>query len=308
MFFRWCILLPLVALGSILLLLGLQRIKGDILEYPLSGKIALLIDGSPSMGATDVPNGIIAGRDVLGTRLALCANSLAEAFRGVRGPEVMILVFTEATNFRTGKWIEINPDTEEQFASMIRSLQPAWIGAGTNPVRALAEATEELGVEPDMMILCADGETEYDSNQILEWARSFGRRKEKYIPIYTLGAGTPGRSSPIPKIGPDGKPSGGNVISPIDNSIVFTEFNGRLLNDIAKETNGSYRHLERITDARDLLRSAFLRSFRSGNKAYVRVTNFEDLTFSILVATLIFLLFLTKGLSWIKTISPFRRT
>ncbi len=307
MCFRWCILLPLVAAAFGLLLMGPQRIVGDILQYAMRGKIVLLIDRSPSTGATDVPDGVLLGRGVLPTRLRFCTESLVEALRSVHGPEVMLVAFTEATTFRTGNWMRIGPDTEAQFAGILLSLQPTGIGAGTNPIRALSEATEELGNDPDIMIFCSDGETEYNSDEILGWARAFYKREQKHIPIYTLGAGTPHRPSPIPKVGLDGKPSGEYVLSPYDNSVVFTKFNGELLDDIAKEAGGEYRHLERLIDARDLLRSAFLRSFRGGNQQGVRVENPEDLTFPLLVTTLILLLFLTKGLAWLKAIGSFFR-
>lgn len=301
-FLRWCLVMPLVFAGMVFLLLGLQRIVGEFLEYPIGGKIVFLIDGSPSMGAKDVPEGVFGERIIVPSRLALCTESLVTAFKGVRGPEVMLLVFTEATTFRTGKWFRLGPDTEAQFAGMLRSLRRAPIGAGTNPMRALSEATAELGTDPDMMIFCSDGETEYEPTQIVDWARTLARGKKKYIPIYTLGAGTPHRPSSIPLIGVDGKTEAGEVRSPTDKSIVFTEFNGVLLESIAREGGGEYRHLKRITDARDLLRSALLRAFRGGNKQGVRVESAEDLTAPILVATLVLVLFLVKGLSWLRAL------
>lgn len=302
---RWCILLPLFIVVILLALAGLSRTKTDVLSEELRGKVLLGIDNSASQGADDIPDHlktVLRGEKLLPTRMTLCTEVFIRMLEGVRGLEVSLVTFTEATNFRTGEWIRLNPNSRGSFFNILRGLRPLWIGSGTNLYRFFLEIKEGFKDEVDIVMLCSDGgkgATGESNNDTLLRVKSFSRQG-KIVPVYVLGSGGRGKGwTPIPDFAPDGSRLG-YLKEPGRDKIARTEFDEEILRAIAKVGQGEYLYLDSFTAGRELLQRAVFSSIKQGA---VKVESVEDLTSWVVGFAVILFVLLFRGFFRFKKLS-----
>ena len=311
---RFTVCGPLAVVCILAACAGPYRIKGDILKEKLGAKVAIGLDQSPSMGASDITQGDATALRALGltpTRLSLCVANLSRAFKGMEGIEVVLFTFTGATDLRTGDWLAINTTTHRSFESLLHQIEPAlWSGAGTDISRVFEEARHILGNEPSFFILCSDGgkagsATDPKITRTKVETFSHGEKGEYAIPIYTLGAGTEGAPAPIPLFAPDGSVSGFLRSTPTGDN-AFTEYDPVALREIADVSGGGYTHAHGLNSGRELLRGAILSGLRKNRN--VKVLNPEDVSVPLILASLLFFGITAGNFSFLRAClrSPFR--
>lgn len=300
---RWILVFPLFIVMLILALAGLERFKTNILGEELQGRVALAIDDSPSQGATDIPSELAAAfrsRGRLPTRLVACTETLREAFQNVRGLEVILFTFTEATKLRSGDWIKLG--NTKVIDGILEGIEPSWVGSGTNLARIFEEAREELGTEPDFFIVCSDGGKggtyNAEPSEVIKKVKSFSSQRPRGVPVYVLGVGKIGGSSTIPLFSTDGKAIG-HLRNPASGQEVLTEFDEDILAAIGLAGGGRYLFISDLSVGKRILSYAALSSLKRGGG--VRVRSAEDWSGIFIFPSLMLLVFVAEGHLWLKT-------
>ena len=294
LYLRFGIGVPLSLLVLLFSLAGSHRIREDILTESIEVRVAIVLDQSISMGATDIPVHTIPAlkqAKLLPTRLSLCIANLQNAFYGLQGVEVVLFTFAGSTDLRTGDWMRMNARSSEFFKSLLHDIELSYRGAGTHLARVFEEAHHILKNEPSFIILCSDGGKAGSNTSLQELRKKMGlfvrgKDNERQIPVYTLGVGTEGISAPIPIFARDGSIQG-FVRNPSTEMTIHTEFDPSILREISSFSFGAYMHAEDTMTGRALLRTA-LTSGLSKNSG-VRIENPENASWVlVLVAFLLF--------------------
>ncbi|TSC62562.1 MAG: hypothetical protein G01um101448_13 [Parcubacteria group bacterium Gr01-1014_48] len=294
-----------IAIASMLVAFaGPYRHKTDILQEEIGAKIAIFLDNSPSMAASDISHAdktSLAARDLRPSRLGLCVANISNALADLIGAEIILFTFSGSTDLRTGDWVQLSTHSYRAFSSLLHDIEPSFIGAGTDMSRIFEEAHHILQKEPSFIILCSDGgkDGSHMADVVLRLKvnnLAYGPLRDRNIPIYVLGTGTPGTPAPIPFTSSDGRIQG--FIQDGSGNNVLTEYDPVTLRQIATLSGGIYMHADDLYSGRNLIRNAIMSGLRNNHN--ITVVNPNDLSLLFIVASLFFFSITSGSFSFLK--------
>lgn len=296
--------------GMVIAFAGPHKHKTDILQEKIAVKIAIGLDQSPSMAATDISAAdktSLVAHGLSPSRLGLCIANISNALAGLEGAEVILFTFSGGADLRTGDWVQLSTRAYGTFNNLLRDIEPSFAGSGTDLSRIFEEAHHILQKEPSFFILCSDGgKAGSDTTDVVLRLKvnnfAHGPFQDRNIPIYALGTGTPGIPAPIPFTSPDGRIQG--FIRDGFGNNVFTEYDPITLRQIAALSGGMYMHADGLYTGRSLLRSAIVSGLR--NNRSVTVVNPEDLSLPFIVIALFFFSITSGSFSFLKWFKKLR--